>query len=193
MNDTISLTEKKAKKNKETLKANEVRNLLLKECDKEVKKKIKNQQTLINSIKTKDYIRKFNEDITINLKPKKIIYRKMNTYNLSKDFNLKQIIISPFKKEKKIKSLNKTKYPHNKNNLKNENFNLNSTKENSYIDNNKILEIKKKVCQKSLFYLYNLFINLHEDYTRQKILNEESLDELIKLNIQFFESKKKTF
>ncbi len=121
MNDTISLTEKKAKKNKETIKANEVRNLLLKVCDKEEKKKINNQQTLINSIKTKDYIRKFNEDITINLKPKKIIYRKMNTYNLSKDFNLKQIIISPFKKEKKIKSLNKTKYPHNKN-LKNENF-----------------------------------------------------------------------
>ncbi len=193
MNDTISLTEKKAKKNKETLKANEVRNLLLKECDKEVKKKIKNQQTLINSIKTKDYIRKFNEDITINLKPKKIIYRKMNTYNLSKDFNLKQIIISPFKKEKKMKSLNKKIYYNNKNYLKTENFNLNSTKENSYIDNNKILEIKKKVCQKSLFYLHNLFNNLHEDYTRQKILNEESLDELIKLNIQFFESKKKTF
>ena len=185
MNDTISLTEKKAKKNKETIKANEVRNLLLKVCDKEEKKKINNQQTLINSIKTKDYIRKFNEDITINLKPKKIIYRKMNTYNLSKDFNLKQIIISPFKKEKKIKSLNKTKYPHNKNNLKNENFNLNSTKENSNIDdNNKILEIKKKACQKSLFYLQNLFNNLHDEYTRKKILNEESLDELLKLNFQ---------
>lgn len=185
MNDTISLTEKKAKKNKETIKANEVRNLLLKVCDKEEKKKINNQQTLINSIKTKDYIRKFNEDITINLKPKKIIYRKMNTYNLSKDFNLKQIIISPFKKEKKIKSLNKTKYPHNKNYLKNENFNLNSTKENSNIDdNNKILEIKKKACQKSLFYLQNLFNNLHDEYTRKKILNEESLDELLKLNFQ---------
>ena len=191
MKDRISLTEKKAKKNKETLKANEVRNLLLKECDKEVKKKIKNQQTLINSIKTKDYIRNFNEDITINLNPKKIIYRRTNTFNLS-DFNLKQII-SPFKKEKKMKSLNKKIYYNNKNYLKTENFNLNSTKENSYIDNNKILEIKKKVCQKSLFYLHNLFINLHEDYIRQKILNEESLDELIKLNIQFFESKKKTF
>ena len=191
MNDTISLTEKKAKKNKETIKANEVRNLLLKVCDKEEKKKINNQQTLINSIKTKDYIRKFNEDITINLKPKKIIYRKMNTYNLSKDFNLKQIIISPFKKEKKIKSLNKTKYPHNKNYLKNENFNLNSTKENSNIDdNNKILEIKKKACQKSLFYLQNLFNNLHDEYTRKKILNEESLDELLKLNFQI---KKKTY
>ena len=191
MNDTISLTEKKAKKNKETIKANEVRNLLLKICDKEEKKKINNQQTLINSIKTKDYIRKFNEDITINLKPKKIIYRKMNTYNLSKDFNLKQIIISPFKKEKKIKSLNKTKYPHNKNNLKNENFNLNSTKENSNIDdNNKILEIKKKACQKSLFYLQNLFNNLHDEYTRKKILNEESLDELLKLHFQI---KKKTY
>ena len=191
MNDTISLTEKKAKKNKETLKANEVRNLLLKECDKEVKKKIKNQQTLINSIKTKDYIRNFNEDITINLNPKKIIYRRTNTFNLS-DFNLKQII-SPLKKEKKMKSLNKKIYYNNKNYLKTENFNLNSTKENSYIDNKKILEIKKKVCQKSLFYLHNLFNNLHEDYTRKKILNEESLDELIKLNIQFFESKKKTF
>ena len=191
MNDTISLTENKAKKNKETIKANEVRNLLLKVCDKEEKKKINNQQTLINSIKTKDYIRKFNEDITINLKPKKIIYRKMNTYNLSKDFNLKQIIISPFKKEKKIKSLNKTKYPHNKNNLKNENFNLNSTKENSNIDdNNKILEIKKKACQKSLFYLQNLFNNLHDEYTRKKILNEESLDELLKLHFQI---KKKTY
>ena len=191
MNDTISLTEKKAKKNKETIKANEVRNLLLKVCDKEEKKKINNQQTLINSIKTKDYIRKFNEDITINLKPKKIIYRKMNTYNLSKDFNLKQIIISPFKKEKKIKSLNKTKYPHNKNYLKNENFNLNSTKENSNIDdNNKILEIKKKACQKSLFYLQNLFNNLHDEYTRKKILNEESLDELLKLHFQI---KKKTY
>ena len=191
MNDTISLTEKKAKKNKETIKANEVRNLLLKICDKEEKKKINNQQTLINSIKTKDYIRKFNEDITINLKPKKIIYRKMNTYNLSKDFNLKQKIISPFKKEKKIKSLNKTKYPHNKNNLKNENFNLNSTKENSNIDdNNKILEIKKKACQKSLFYLQNLFNNLHDEYTRKKILNEESLDELLKLHFQI---KKKTY
>ena len=191
MNDTISLTEKKAKKNKETLKANEVRNLLLKVCDKEEKKKINNQQTLINSIKTKDYIRKFNEDITINLKPKKIIYRKMNTYNLSKDFNLKQKIISPFKKEKKIKSLNKTKYPHNKNYLKNENFNLNSTKENSNIDdNNKILEIKKKACQKSLFYLQNLFNNLHDEYTRKKILNEESLDELLKLHFQI---KKKTY
>ena len=191
MNDTISLTEKKAKKNKETIKANEVRNLLLKICDKEEKKKINNQQTLINSIKTKDYIRKFNEDITINLKPKKIIYRKMNTYNLSKDFNLKQKIISPFKKEKKIKSLNKTKYPHNKNYLKNENFNLNSTKENSNIDdNNKILEIKKKACQKSLFYLQNLFNNLHDEYTRKKILNEESLDELLKLHFQI---KKKTY
>ena len=191
MNDTISLTEKKAKKNKETIKANEVRNLLLKVCDKEEKKKINNQQTLINSIKTKDYIRKFNEDITINLKPKKIIYRKMNTYNLSKDFNLKQKIISPFKKEKKIKSLNKTKYPHNKNYLKNENFNLNSTKENSNIDdNNKILEIKKKACQKSLFYLQNLFNNLHDEYTRKKILNEESLDELLKLHFQI---KKKTY
>ena len=191
MNDTISLTEKKAKKNKETLKANEVRNLLLKVCDKEEKKKINNQQTLINSIKTKDYIRKFNEDTTINLKPKKIIYRKMNTYNLSKDFNLKQKIISPFKKEKKIKSLNKTKYPHNKNYLKNENFNLNSTKENSNIDdNNKILEIKKKACQKSLFYLQNLFNNLHDEYTRKKILNEESLDELLKLHFQI---KKKTY
>ena len=191
MKDRISLTEKKAKKNKETLKANEVRNLLLKECDKEVKKKIKNQQTLINSIKTKDYIRNFNEDITINLNPKKIIYRRTNTFNLS-DFNLKQII-SPLKKEKKMKSLNKKIYYNNKNYLKTENFNLNSTKENSYIDNKKILEIKKKVCQKSLFYLHNLFNNLHEDYTRKKILNEESLDELIKLNIQFFESKKKTF
>ena len=40
MNDTISLTEKKAKKNKETIKANEVRNLLLKVCDKEEKKKL---------------------------------------------------------------------------------------------------------------------------------------------------------
>ena len=117
----------------------------------------------------------------------------MNTYNLSKDFNLKQKIISPFKKEKKIKSLNKTKYPHNKNYLKNENFNLNSTKENSNIDdNNKILEIKKKACQKSLFYLQNLFNNLHDEYTRKKILNEESLDELLKLNLQIFEWKKKT-
>ena len=92
-----------------------------------------------------------------------------------------------------MKSLNKKIYYNNKNYLKTENFNLNSTKENSYIDNKKILEIKKKVCQKSLFYLHNLFNNLHEDYTRKKILNEESLDELIKLNIQFFESKKKTF
>ncbi len=75
--------------------------------------------------------------------------------------------------------------------MKNENFNLNSTKENSNIeDNNKILEIKKKTCQKSLLYLQNLFHNLHEDYTRTKILKEESLDELLKLNFQI---KKKTF
>ena len=100
MKEKVLLTEKKAKKNKETLKANEIRNLLLKVCDNEVKKKLNNQQTLINSIKTKDYMRKFHEDIIINIKPKKIIYRRMNTYNLSQDFNLIQII-SPFENGKK--------------------------------------------------------------------------------------------
>ena len=190
MKEKVLLTEKKAKKNKETLKANEIRNLLLKVCDNEVKKKLNNQQTLINSIKTKDYMRKFHEDIIINIKPKKIIYRRMNTYNLSQDFNLIQII-SPFENGKKMKSFNKKFSFHNhKKKLMKEN--LNSTKENSYIDNNKILEINKKACQKSLCYLQNLFNKLHDNYTRKKVLNEESLDELLKLNLQIFEWKKKT-
>ena len=155
MKEKVLLTEKKAKKNKETLKANEIRNLLLKVCDNEVKKKLNNQQTLINSIKTKDYMRKFHEDIIINIKPKKIIYRRMNTYNLSQDFNLIQII-SPFENGKKMKSFNKKFSFHNhKKKLMKEN--LNSTKENSYIDNNKILEIKKKSLSKE-FMLFTKFI-----------------------------------
>lgn len=191
MSENTSLKEKQKSKNKETKKANKTRNLLLKICDKELKNKIKNEKTLINSISMNEFIKNFQQDFIITLKPKRFIYKKMNTTILSQKINIEKINIE---EEKNIISIHKklTIGYHNLNILSNEENELNSTNENSYINSEENIKKKKQICQKSFNYLQKLFKSLHSNFNNKKILSEDTLDELLKLNIEFFEKKKKS-
>ena len=191
MSENTSLKEKQKSKNKETKKANKTRNLLLKICDKELNYKIKNEKTLINSISINKFLKNFQQDFTIILKPKRFIYKKMNTSILSQKINIEKINIE---EEKNIISIHKklTIGYHNLNILSNEENELNSTNENSYINSEENIKKKKQICQKSFNYLQKLFKSLHSNYNNKKILSEDTLDELLKLNIEFFEKKKKS-
>ena len=191
MSENTSLKEKQKSKNKETKKANKTRNLLLKICDKELNYKIKNEKTLINSISINKFLKNFQQDFTIILKPKRFIYKKMNTSILSQKINIEKINIE---EEKNIISIHKklTIGYHNLNILSNEENELNSTNENSYINSEEKIKKKKEICQKSFNYLQKLFKSLHSNFNNKKILSEDTLDELLKLNIEFFEKKKKS-
>ena len=191
MSENTSLKEKQKSKNKETKKANKTRNLLLKICDKELNYKIKNEKTLINSISINKFLKNFQQDFTIILKPKRFIYKKMNTSILSQKINIEKINIE---EEKNIISIHKklTIGYHNLNILSNEENELNSTNENSYINSEENIKKKKQICQKSFNYLQKLFKSLHSNFNNKKILSEDTLDELLKLNIEFFEKKKKS-
>ena len=133
MSENTSLKEQQKSKNKETKKANKTRNMLLKICDKELKNKIKNEKTLINSISINKFLKNFQQDFTIILKPKRFIYKKMNTSILSQKINIEKINIE---EEKNIISIHKklTIGYHNLNILSNEENELNSTNENYYIN-----------------------------------------------------------
>ena len=191
MSENTSLKEQQKSKNKETKKANKTRNLLLKICDKELNYKIKNEKTLINSISINKFLKNFQQDFTIILKPKRFIYKKMNTSILSQKINIEKINIE---EEKNIISIHKklTIGYHNLNILSNEENELNSTNENSYINSEENIKKKKEICQKSFNYLQKLFKSLHSNFNNKKILSEDTLDELLKLNIEFFEKKKKS-
>jgi hypothetical protein len=191
MSENTSLKEKQKSKNKETKKANKARNLLLKICDKELKNKIKNEKTLINSISMNEFIKNFQQDFIITLKPKRFIYKKMNTTILSQKINIEKINIE---EEKHIISIHKklTIGYHNLNIISNEENELNSTNENSYINSEENIKKKKQICQQSFNYLQKLFKSLHSNFNNKKILSEDTLDELLKLNIEFFEKKKKS-
>ena len=191
MSENTSLKEQQKSKNKETKKANKTRNMLLKICDKELKNKIKNEKTLINSISINKFLKNFQQDFTITLKPKRFIYKKMNTSILSQKINIEKINIE---EEKNIISIHKklTIGYHNLNILSNEENELNSTNENSYINSEENIKKKKQICQKSFNYLQKLFKSLHSNFNNKKILSEDTLDELLKLNIEFFEKKKKS-
>ena len=191
MSENTSLKEKQKSKNKETKKANKTRNLLLKICDKELNYKIKNEKTLINSISINKFLKNFQQDFTITLKPKRFIYKKMNTSILSQKINIEKINIE---EEKNIILIHKKLSIgyHNLNILSNEENELNSTNENSYINSEENIKKKKQICQKSFNYLQKLFKSLHSNFNNKKILSEDTLDELLKLNIEFFEKKKKS-
>ena len=159
MSENTSLKEQQKSKNKETKKANKTRNLLLKICDKELNYKIKNEKTLINSISINKFLKNFQQDFTITLKPKRFIYKKMNTSILSQKINIEKINIE---EEKNIISIHKklTIGYHNLNILSNEENELNSTNENSYINSEENIKKKSKFVKKVLI-IYKNYLKVY--------------------------------
>ena len=197
---SISLKQKNKKRNKESIKANNTRNYLLKLCDDELKI-FKQSKILINSQTTEEYMENYFQNFTITLE----IYNNNSHQNYSNEKNIpfkmiKQKYHSSFFDNKKL-SIGEKKCKKFEKFLKMKChtddepyfFYEDSLSNNSYSSNDEISFTKnyKKFLSKNSFeYLRNIFHSIHKEFHR-KLISNEILDLLLNINLNSLKDKNK--
>ncbi len=198
---SISLKQKNKTGDKESRKANNTRNFLLRYCDQELKESNKkNNQTLINSQTTKEYMVNFFQNFTITLEinnndsnqylienpsPFKIIRPKY----APSYFDSKKLTIGLKKSKKFEKFLNMQKSHTDDEPLdslfQDESLSNNSSNEKDSFTN----RYKKFMSKKSFDYLRSIFHSIHKDY-HNKLISAEVLDMLLNISVENLCKKK---
>ena len=186
---------------KESRKANNTRNFLLRYCDQELKESNKkDNQTLINSQTTKEYMVNFFQNFTITLEinnndsnqylienpsPFKIIRPKY----APSYFDSKKLTIG-LKKSKKFEMFLNMQKSHTDDEpldslFQDESLSNNSSNEKDSFTN----RYKKFMSKKSFDYLRSIFHSIHKDY-HNKLISAEVLDMLLNISVENLSKKK---
>jgi len=200
---SISLKQKNKKRNKESTKANNTRNFLLRYCDTELKESNKkDNQTLINSQTTEEYMINFFQNFTITLE---INNNNSNQYLIENPSPFK--IIKPkyapsyidskklkigLKKCKKFEKFLNMQKSHTDDEPLDSFFQDESLSNDSYSSNDRdsfTNKYKKFMSKKSFDYLRSIFHSIHKDY-HNKLISAEMLDLLLNISMETLSKKK---
>jgi hypothetical protein len=198
---SISLKQKNKTGDKESRKANNTRNFLLRYCDQELKESNKkNNQTLINSQTTKEYMVNFFQNFTITLEinnndSNQYLIENPSPFKIIKPkyapsyFDSKKLTIGLKKSKKFEKFLNMQKSHTDDEPLdslfQDESLSNNSSNEKDSFTN----RYKKFMSKKSFDYLRSIFHSIHKDY-HNKLISAEVLDMLLNISVENLSKKK---
>ena len=200
---SISLKQKNKTGDKESRKANKTRSFLLRYCDNELKESNKkNNQTLINSQTTVEYMTNFCQNFTITLEinnndSNQYLIENPSPFKIIKPkyapsfFDSKKLTIG-LKKSKKFEKFLNMQKSHTDDEPLDSFFQDDSLSNDSCSSCDKdsfTKRYKKFISKKSFDYLRSIFHSIHKDY-HNKLISAEVLDMLLNISVENLSKKK---